>query len=395
MKKINRRRFGQAALAAGAAAVLPRFPARADTASAPPPGVAVAHMSPLSRAYVGSPGLAALPDGTCLAKHDLFGPGSTESTVAITRLYRSSDRGASWSFLAEVRGMYWSSIFTRGSQLFMIGTDRQYGNAVAMRSDDNGATWTRPVGPGAGRILPAGHYHTAPVPVLFYRGRIWRAMEQMGPVPGLRRFRALMMSVPEDADLLDSRSWTATNTVSGGFRHGGWLEGNAVAAPDGTIVNILRVESAAARDDAVMLRVDDHGSTLLFDPKRDLIRLPGGDKKFTIRWDPKSGFYWSLVNPAGPEGRGMAASAVRNTLALVRSSDLREWETRAVVLHHPDPKRHAFQYVDWLFDREDLIALSRTAWDDADGGAPRAHDANFLTFHRIENFRELTGMAGP
>ena len=51
----------------------------------------------------------------------------------------------------------------------------------------------RPSGAGGGYILPPGNYHTAPVPVLFHRGRVWRAMEEMGPLPHLRRFRALTM----------------------------------------------------------------------------------------------------------------------------------------------------------------------------------------------------------
>ena len=63
---------------------------------------------------------------------------------------------------------------------------------------------------------------------------------------------------------------------------------------------------------------------------------------------------------------------------------------RSVVLYHPDVSRHAFQYVDWLFEGDALIAASRTAYDDGHGGAHNAHDANFLTFHRFENFRELT-----
>jgi hypothetical protein len=196
-----------------------------------------------------------------------------------------------------------------------------------------------------------------------------------------------MMNAAEDADLLDARSWTVAGAPR--IQRGGWLEGNAVAAPEGSIVNLLRVEGARAGDKAVMARVSDGVERLELDPRRDLVRLPGGDKKFTIRFDPASGFYWSLTNPAGPEGKGMPPASVRNTLALIRSRDLIEWETRAVILHHPDPHRHGFQYLDWLFDGLDLIALSRTAWDDADGGPPRAHDANFLTFHRIGGFREL------
>jgi predicted neuraminidase len=54
-----------------------------------------------------------------------------------------------------------------------------------------------------------------------------------------------------------------------------------------------------------------------------------------------------------------------------------------VLLQHPDTKAHGFQYVDWLFEGDDIIAVCRTAWD----GAHNAHDANHLTFHRIADFR--------
>jgi hypothetical protein len=63
----------------------------------------------------------------------------------------------------------------------------------------------------------------------------------------------------------------------------------------------------------------------------------------------------------------------------------------SVVLLHPDSEKHAFQYVDWLFEGDDIIAVSRTAYDDGQGGAHRAHDANYLTFHRIANFRQSAG----
>ena len=40
-------------------------------------------------------------------------------------------------------------------------------------------------------------------------------------------------------------------------------------------------------------------------------------------------------------------------------------------------------------DGDDIIAVSRTAYDDGFGGAHRAHDANYMTFHRIRNFRRF------
>jgi len=53
---------------------------------------------------------------------------------------------------------------------------------------------------------------------------------------------------------------------------------------------------------------------------------------------------------------------VRNALALMRSADLRHWTIRGIVLCHPDKDKHGFQYVDWLFEDEDMIVVSRTAF---------------------------------
>ena len=100
--------------------------------------------------------------------------------------------------------------------------------------------------------------------------------------------------------------------------------------------------------------------------------------------------YWSLSNEVSVKERTTHPDRDRNTLALIRSANLRDWEVRAVVLRHPDALKHAFQYADWQFDGGDLVAVSRTAFDDGVGGAENQHDANFLTFHRIQNFRELT-----
>lgn len=117
--------------------------------------------------------------------------------------------------------------------------------------------------------------------------------------------------------------------------------------------------------------------------------LPGGAKKFTIRFDPRTNAYWSLTNPVmGHTERN--AGSVRNTLALLRSDDLIHWQIRCILLHHPDVVHHGFQYPDWVFEGDDLIAAIRTAHDDGLGGARNAHDANYLTFHRFENFRDLT-----
>jgi hypothetical protein len=124
-----------------------------------------------------------------------------------------------------------------------------------------------------------------------------------------------------------------------------------------------------------------------FDPMAGVVDFPGGSKKFTIRFDPESRAYWTLATATPPKFQDGKPSTIRNTLALLKSSDLHSWEWRATLLQHPDIKAHAFQYPDWQFEGGDIIAVVRTAWDDSFGGAHNAHDANFLTFHRFANFR--------
>ncbi|HSW00225.1 MAG TPA: hypothetical protein VLI39_08645 [Sedimentisphaerales bacterium] len=60
-----------------------------------PPGVVINHIPAQSQVYVGSPGIAVLPDGDYLAKHDEFGPKSTEHGDAIRPGWEASS-AAGW-----------------------------------------------------------------------------------------------------------------------------------------------------------------------------------------------------------------------------------------------------------------------------------------------------------
>jgi len=339
-----------------------------------PPGVVIDHQPAATRQYIGSPSIAILPDGAYVASHDFFGPGSTQSTSAVTRVFRSTDRGRTWRQTAEMHDQFWSNLFVHRGRLYLMGTTCEYGRVVIRESSDGGATWTPP-----SYLTSDPNYHTAPVTVAIHGGRIWRAMEYHPPGPwGF--FEALMLSAPVKANLLEPRSWRFTARLPypvGAAEGKHWLEGNAVVARNGVLFDILRVDNI---EKAALVRVG--GNRLKFDRLTD---FPGGAKKFTIRYDPKTRRYWALANPA-PLSRTPAS--VRNTLALVSSGDLLDWRIDRVVLAHPDPVKHAFQYVDWQFDGRDIIAVVRTAFDDDAGGAASYHDANYLTFLRVSAFRQ-------
>ena len=360
------------------------------------PGTIIAHSPASSKVYIGSPGSAILEDGSYLTKYDEFGPNSTEHVSAVTNVFRSEDRGKTWKRVSRIDGLFWSNIFTHRGAVYLLGMTHHHGRIVIRRSNDRGDTWTSPADGKHGLITAEGEYHTAPMPIIEHGGRLWRAVEDaMGGILWGRRYRARMLSIPVDADLLNAENWTLSEPLARnpewlGGDFGGWLEGNAVLAPDGQIVNILRV-ACSDGGTAAMVHVSEDGRSLKFDPAKDFITFPGGSKKFSIRYDEKSKAYWTLSNPVMPRHAGEAkAASTRNTLALMRSKDLRNWEIRCILVYNPQVRNHGFQYPDWLFEGDDMIACVRTGCDDGLGGAHNAHDANFLTFHRFANFRDLT-----
>jgi hypothetical protein len=344
-----------------------------------PPGVIIAKSPDFQKNYIGSPSIAELPDGSYVASNDWFGPGTTKDT---TTVYSSKDKGATWSKLCDIKGQWWSNLFVHKENLYLFGCSREYGNLVIRRSLDGGKTWTEPKNSQTGLLLK-GNYHTATCPILIHQGKIWRAFELIANPRIWENFEAMIGSVYVDADILDSAQWTFTNPVPYDKKWGGrlFIEGNVLLSPEGEIVNVLRNESNNGTLGA-LLHCSNDGKQLSVQPDDVVINnFIGGNTKFTIRYDKKSQYYWTLAckttNP----------TAYRNCLVLVRSKNLRDWEQRCIVLRHPNASNHAWQYVDWIFEGENDIAfISRTAWD----GSHNAHDANYLTFHRIENFRELT-----
>ena len=368
----------------------------AETDFSTVPGTIITYSPASSKVYIGSPGIAVLSDEVYLTKCDEFGPGTTEHVSAVTNVFRSQDRGKTWKRVARLDGLFWANIFTHEDAVYLLGTTHHHGRIVIMRSVDAGSTWTTPTDGDHGLITAEGEYHTAPMPIIEHDGKLWRAVEDaMGGTRWGERYRARMLSIPLGSDLLKAENWTLSEPLPRnpewlGGDFAGWLEGNAVLTPDGEMVDFLRV-ACTDGGTAAMVHVSDDGKSLTFDPASDFIDFPGGSKKFSIRYDQKSKAYWTLSNPVMPCHAGEAkAASTRNTLALMRSEDLRNWEIRCLLIYNPEVRNHGFQYPDWLFDGDDILAAVRTGCDDGVGGAHNAHDANFLTFHRFANFRELT-----
>jgi hypothetical protein len=262
------------------------------------------------------------------------------------------------------------------------------------RSLDAGVTWSQPTGPNSGLIL--GKEFTpgsSPVPVVEYGGRIWQAVEyNREKIRFPFKFTLVAISAPIGSDLLNAKNWAKSNALkpdrrwlSGKFC--GFFEGNAAVIPQG-IVKVPRVQVEEPVEYAAVTRVTKDGTVHSFDTKSDFVRMPGGAKKFCINLDPQGKGYWALANVSPkllPHSAGL-----RNTVSLLYSEELREWKITGHLLHREDHEKFAFQYVEFHFDRNDIVFVSRTAW----GGAFNYNDANYFTFHRVKNFRSTnTGHA--
>jgi hypothetical protein len=297
--------------------------------------------------YLGSPSLVRLPDGVLLASHDYFGKGcprNHEGEESLTSIYRSEDEGVTWVNVTHIMNCYWSTLFTLEDVVYILGVSQQYGSIVIRRSEDGGFTWTHPADEKSGLLFPGGYYHEppnyhcAPVPVLRWNGRIYKGFEDLFPVQHGPGFQACVISAPEDADLLDAANWTIGNKLKfdpawlpaalGQPDQPGWLEGNLVAGPDGQLWDILRFKSKPLCDFAAMVQVSADGKALSFDPATGFIHFPGGETKFTIRYDEVTQTYLSLVNnntdPAWPNQRNM--------LSLSTSKNLRDWRVAKTLM---------------------------------------------------------------
>jgi hypothetical protein len=368
------------------------FCAFSSAFASPPPGVVIDHIAKENRDFIGSPSLTRLPSGELLASHDYFGPGK----LGGTKVFVSKNKGRTWTLRSTVPDQDSSSLFVYEGMPHLLGRFLPLKQFAVRRSADGGVTWTEAKGPESGLILGKGATPgSTPVPVVVHGGRIWRAAEH-----GRRRLRfpykftAFMISAPLGADLLKAKSWKQTQHLKPnldwlGGKFGGWLEGNAVVTPQG-VVNVLRVQTEEPEEYAALMSVSEDGRRLSFDAKSGFVRMPGGAKKFCISPDPQGKGYWALAN-VSPKPLPQPAG-LRNTVSLLYSENLREWKLKGHLLHRENHEQFAFQYMEFIFDGDDLLFVSRTAWD----GAFNHHDANYFTFHRVKDFRAIhTGNAVP
>lgn len=339
--------------------------------------------------YLCSPCIVRLDDGSLRCSMDVF---AIEHPQTLTLIYESYDNGKSWKYLTELFPAFWTRLFVHKGELYALSCSTEYGDLLIGRSTDGGKTFCEPtilLRGGNGKHGSAG-VHKNPQPVVYFGGRIWNTLEWGNWAQGYHA--PMVMSAPEDSDLLDASSWSFSEPIKFDTSWEGVPPGTTTGNIEGCLVisggklyNMMRFDMHAMTPNygyitCYEVNTEDPEAPLKY---HSLVKYPANHTKFEIKFDEVSKKYYSL----GSKILSSDKNAGRNVLTLFVSDDAFNWsEVKDIIdRRNEDIAKVGFQYVDFLFDGDDIIFLCRTA----DCGAANFHDANFSTFHRIRNFRNL------
>ncbi len=336
----------------------------------------------------GSPSWIRHPEGYLLASMDMFGPGATPQNTSF--IFRSDDDGETWHYVNQIMPSFWAKLFLHKGEVYILTVSTEYGDLLIGKSTDGGRTFTAPTVLLRGFNGKRGSVgvHKNPQNILRANGRLYETLEWGSWGNKEYCHAAMVMSCDENDDLLVPENWSFTpprkfdhfapeledlpmNTMT--------IEGTLVLSPEGKMYNMMRF---GKRGYALAYEVnqEDPDAQLTYS---HLMEFPANFSKFMIKYDEKSGKYYSVATRLYEGGRGNA----RNYMTLMASEDLKKWYDVCEIFDYRDQdvEKIGFQYVDFEFEGDDILFLCRTAIN----GAANFHDANYFTFHRIKNFREL------
>lgn len=394
-----------------------------------------------------TPGICVLPGGRLLTTMDLGGPGVSEmkeafrleNGVFLGKVFVSDDAGASWQWKCDFPFQH-ARPFLAGNRIYILG---QAGDLYIICSDDRGETWSEP-----SRLTWGMTWHQSACAVWYREERVYLVMEKTIVSAGEKAFgwpvcrlAPILMRARVHSDLLCPESWTFASELR--FcdavpedelnYHGipfyktlfheeeqredetlaqpvGWLETNVVQILDPdhywydesgrTFHLFMRAHTAGSGYCAVAKvteREDGAMETSLMEApsgrKWVFLPMPGGQMRFHLLYDDVTRLYWLLSTQATDSmtridrlssERYNIPCDERQRLQLSFSKNCVDWCFAGIVAAGASEKQSR-HYASMAIDGEDLVLVSRSG----DKKAASAHNGNFISFHRIPNFRSL------
>lgn len=261
---------------------------------------------PAKAVCVGTPDILQLPSGRLIASMELWLKRPTSGDEGgidypnHCKIKASDDGGMTWRQIST-NGITWGSLFYVNDALHMIGNDPHRRDIRIIRSPDGGKTWSKPV-----TLFDDSRYHGSATPVHVKDGFIYRAFEDMN-----RGSASLVVAGDLSKDLFDLKAWRTSNKVEppretpslsrgaatkkdGRDSGGNWfLEGNVVEIRGELYVLLrTRIDVQLTAGLTSICKLEDDGRTMKYRFVQ-FYPMPGGQNKFKIIYDEKSGLYWT------------------------------------------------------------------------------------------------------
>jgi len=350
------------------------------------------------------------------------------------QVYISDDLGKSFTKTHEFPFMHMRP-FKSGNRIYILG---QCMDLMIIYSEDNGLTWSKPF-----KLTENEDWHQAPCNVLYKNDNVYLVMEKRVTegITGwsVNNIAPILMRANINSDLTKKENWTFSselpffkvidksklNYIGVPFfwapekthieiapnRHMsniGWLETNVVKLYDknhylyekDTIHLFMRAHTGMTNYGCIAKVIEKQDGTMETKleqvpsgEKLVYINLPGGQMKFHIIYDEKSKLYWLLSTQARDsmtkathlsKQRYNLPDNERNKLVLHFSKNAFDWCFAGIVTKGETEimSRH---YASMVINEEDLYIVSRSG----DKNSQSAHNGNFISFHKIKNFRKL------
>jgi hypothetical protein len=354
--------------------------------------------------FVHDPGMTVLPSGAILVASPCWQRGGSERRQ-FTLMSISRDGGRTWEQLDRLPYADATPFHVAG-RLYMFVQREHWKDVAFVESNDEGRSWSDP------SVIYPGAYWNCSTPMVERDDRLYWALSAKNWL-GMA-----VLSADLSKSLLDPAAWRISETIRrpetppsltcGQFnvkddgrlnKYWGpdnWLEPN-IFVVNGQVRIATRtvIDEQAAANIACIGDVTDDGTALTLRFSH-FAGWPGGQNKFFILTDRKTGYFWMLSNlvsdsqdvfgnteRARLSGYRGSLGNERRTLALSYSVDALNWFPAGIVAQWPGMLQ-SFMYPSAAIDGDDIIFVSRTSHY-----ARHQHDADRTTFHRIRDFRRL------
>lgn len=350
------------------------------------------------------------------------------------RIFISDDKGENFRFVHSFPFMH-SRPFVFENKIYVLG---HCNDLMIICSEDDGETWSDPV------MLSTGEdWHQAPCNVIKDKGNIYVVMERRSDrkITGwkVNNIAPVLMRGNKGSDLMNPKCWTFASELyfddvvnkqdleyfgvpfhwstpdtyveiapGRGFAEIGWLETNIVKIKDkghylynkDTFHLFMRAHTGLTGYGAMAKVIENNDGTMTTmieeapsGKKMVYVPIPGGQMKFHILYDEKTKLYWLLSTQAvdsmtkaellPPERYGIPDNE-RRRLVLHFSKNCYDWCFAGVVAIG-DKENMSRHYAAMEIYDDDMLVVSRSG----DERSISAHDTNFVSFHKIHDFRSL------